>query len=242
MRSTVFHTGIGPDKAHFETTYDGFTLGVSTEQNDRDNNEDYAVLFVTQNGVIIGAVCDGLGGHPNGELASSLVGCMLQEALETTELFEETFEEQVRTMLSPIRDALIAHGDTRDSTLLLAAVFSTGNIWLANVGDCTTAFQQGGKYKVTAIQGDGRSTVYHTMATLNLQYIGIYHWTFDPTQEFHLALMTDGCDTFSPAHAVLLRASELVTKASLLGRRGKRDNATAVTVQKLPIEASASVE
>lgn len=204
----------------------------ASKKNDRDNQEDAAFVFpLGYNDVLIGLVCDGLGGHPHGELASNEVVDTLYTVLADQELTAELFEPAVTQALIEASTKLKDHLDGRDSTLLLAAVFPReGVIRLANVGDGMAVFRQQDVYKLTTIQGNGAAWVWHTVHELAPEYIGWYTWDFNPAEPFNLALMSDGCDPLPPQHAVNMTADRIVEKASLLGRRGLRDNATAITI------------
>ena len=54
--------------------------------NYRDNNEDNTDFFKKSNGDFIGVICDGMGGHPHGEIASKIAVQELINHFKRTDL------------------------------------------------------------------------------------------------------------------------------------------------------------
>lgn len=54
--------------------------------NYRDNNEDSVNFFKKKNGDFLGVICDGMGGHPHGEVASKLAVRELVQNFKQTDL------------------------------------------------------------------------------------------------------------------------------------------------------------
>lgn len=118
--------------------------------NYRKMNQDYLAFAENKNGDAFGIVCDGMGGHAHGEVASKIA----------VEKFIELFKEQnfsslnqnqinrwLRNCVSHILNDMIEHSDehfeTKDmGTTLTAILFTCGHAYVINIGDSRT-------YKVT---------------------------------------------------------------------------------------------
>jgi serine/threonine protein phosphatase PrpC len=97
---------------------------------------------------LIAIVCDGVGGHEAGELASALVtssvGAALGQWASGTSLFEEeNFNRQVQHLLQGIDQSLATFADEQNhekkaATTLTAAWFHDHQVSIINVGDSRT--------------------------------------------------------------------------------------------------------
>lgn len=113
--------------------------------NYRDNNEDYTDFFKKSNGDFIGVICDGMGGHPHGEVASKIAVQELIKAFKQTDLssFQELdINEWFKRVLLEILKTMQRHAqinpETWDMGTTLAALIvsaSAKKAYTVNVGD-----------------------------------------------------------------------------------------------------------
>ena len=115
----------------------------------RSNNEDYCqVVANPEVGRYLFVVCDGMGGHAMGEVASQVVGSTICEYWEQAS-FEEGVEPVLQTAFKLASDALDAKADVlrkveMGTTLVLAAI--DGNLlYIAHSGDSRAYLLQNGE-------------------------------------------------------------------------------------------------
>lgn len=105
----------------------------------RSNNEDYCqVVANPEVGRYLFVVCDGMGGHAMGEVASQVVGSAICEYWERAS-FEEGVEPVLQTSFKLASDALdakanVLHKVEMGTTLVLAAIDSN-QLYIAHSGD-----------------------------------------------------------------------------------------------------------
>ena len=115
----------------------------------RTNNEDYIqIVGNPDDGRYLFVVCDGMGGHVMGELASQVVGSTICEYWEQAS-FDEGMEPVLNTAFKLASDALDAKADVlhkveMGTTLVLAAI--DGNkLTIAHAGDSKAYLLQHGE-------------------------------------------------------------------------------------------------
>ena len=114
----------------------------------RSNNEDYCqVVDNPEVGRYLFVVCDGMGGHAMGEVASQVVGSAICEYWERAS-FEEGVEPVLQTSFKLASDALdakanVLHKVEMGTTLVLAAIDSN-QLYIAHSGDSRAYLLQTG--------------------------------------------------------------------------------------------------
>lgn len=115
----------------------------------RTNNEDYIqIVGNPDDGRYLFVVCDGMGGHAMGEVASQVVGSTICEYWEHAS-FDEGMEPVLNTAFKQASDALDAKADVlhkveMGTTLVLAAI--DGNkLTIAHAGDSRAYLLQHGE-------------------------------------------------------------------------------------------------
>lgn len=107
----------------------------------RKNNQDYAGHFKNTKGITLVVVCDGMGGHKAGDVASEMAVSHLGHAWEESQL--TTSEEVTKWMLKHIsieNERIVGKSnqysdlDGMGTTLVAAALFDS-EIVIANIGD-----------------------------------------------------------------------------------------------------------
>lgn len=115
----------------------------------RSNNEDYCqVVDNPEVGRYLFVVCDGMGGHAMGEVASQVVGSAICEYWERAS-FEEGVEPVLQTSFKLASDALdakanVLHKVEMGTTLVLAAIDSN-QLYIAHSGDSRAYLLQNGE-------------------------------------------------------------------------------------------------
>lgn len=138
--------------------------------NYRTTNQD-AVLYLTNNtGQVIGAVCDGLGGHKCGEVASNMAITMLKKFFQITDFTKLTHDKQIHTWLQEKIDAIqgemnnfsLTNEQAIDmGTTMVVTLISNNKVYLVNIGDSRI-------YQYSK-QGLKQLTVDHNILNLYLQ-------------------------------------------------------------------------
>lgn len=229
---TMVITECNKDLQKLQAVIGNYTCELGSLTNDRDSNEDSAAFFTTANNILVGLVCDGLGGHEHGELASWETAQYIIEQLQDIELTPENFQSVLQDITDRASDLLVCHGDNRDTTLTLAAVFP-GEISVLQVGDSSAALTQDLAAHRTVPQGSGNE-VFHTVGGFFSSPGCWSRWKLTPREQFRLVLATDGCDHVGGVSRTSLDAYALCEKAAASGKAGRRDNATAVTIAYRP--------
>ncbi len=115
----------------------------------RRDNEDYCkVVEDSKNNRYLFVVCDGMGGHAMGEVASQVVGSTICEYWEQAS-FEEGVEPVLQTAFNLASDALdakanVLHKVEMGTTLVLAAIDSN-QLYIAHSGDSRAYLLQNGE-------------------------------------------------------------------------------------------------
>ncbi len=101
----------------------------------RSTQED-AVAYMPAAGGMLGVVCDGMGGHEDGESASGVVTAAFMCAFEESALTDD-IPSRLQEALYLANDALVAsqHEPGESGTTLLAVFIRDGKLWWISVGD-----------------------------------------------------------------------------------------------------------
>lgn len=108
----------------------------------RQLNEDQVYSRVNANGVALGVVCDGLGGHSSGEVASAITVEVFQEAFQklTKELSVEEAKQWLKQTIESAHRSVLEQTRLNSeffgmSTTVVAVLVFNGEVVVANVGD-----------------------------------------------------------------------------------------------------------
>ena len=111
-----------------------------TIRNKRDKNEDALCVGFTKNNVLVVAVCDGLGGHPDGEKASHLVTGKL-DAFKEIDLTPENIRHSVVTVVGNMKPDL--NGIFKDFVLIQTMLYGIKLYQTCIKSPLTSNFQAG---------------------------------------------------------------------------------------------------
>ena len=108
----------------------------------RSHNEDYGAVAKNRSGTLLAVVCDGMGGHKAGDVASRMAGELLQKAWEETEEITtgEEAESWFRTHIQEINEKIFARSQEEEElqgmgTTIVSAICTDTFATIANVGD-----------------------------------------------------------------------------------------------------------
>lgn len=117
-------------------------IGLSDIGLSRQVNEDSFLITENQNGDLLVAVCDGIGGSAAGEVASGLAVSLLQEQFEKAEPFHKDYEvdEWLRLALNRTNDQIFAKSmwskkNRGMGTTAVGAIITKIGTYIFNVGD-----------------------------------------------------------------------------------------------------------
>lgn len=112
-----------------------------THQGKRETNQDYVETFINQSEQLLALLCDGMGGHNAGDVASEMAVLQLGNSWRETSFFQkDTTEKWLYTAINKenkrIYDAARAFHDLDGmGTTLVSAAFLDETIIISNVGD-----------------------------------------------------------------------------------------------------------
>lgn len=108
----------------------------------RAHNEDYAGVSVYHADVLLAVVCDGMGGHAAGDVASRMAGELLQKAWEEADAITTSGEAEqwFRTNIQKVNDQIFSLSSRDESlkgmgTTIVSAICTEKFATIANVGD-----------------------------------------------------------------------------------------------------------
>lgn len=108
----------------------------------RHKNEDAALALQNKDGVSFLVVCDGMGGHDNGDIASGLAVSSLQASFEKKKSFGSVLlaKNWLLRAIKKANKAIYSHvadnsSPTRMGTTLVVALIYRGHLLYANMGD-----------------------------------------------------------------------------------------------------------
>ena len=135
---------------------------IITNRGGRDNNEDF-ISSAESKGIWCYVLCDGLGGHEGGEVASRLVGeTICAEFEKKPELSKKAAEEYIEAAANALITKRIVTPDLYDMSTTVTLLLTDGEraVW-AHVGDSRVYFITGGE--ISLITDD------HSMAFMEFQ-------------------------------------------------------------------------
>ncbi len=108
----------------------------------RSHNEDNGGIFVNKDGTMLAVVCDGMGGHQAGEVASERAVSHIKEMWEETIHISspEPAEIWLKTFILQTNQLLFEHANSHEEclgmgTTIVAAILGDSFVTLAHVGD-----------------------------------------------------------------------------------------------------------
>ncbi|WP_339145769.1 MULTISPECIES: Stp1/IreP family PP2C-type Ser/Thr phosphatase [unclassified Sutcliffiella] len=108
----------------------------------RSHNEDNGGIFVNKDGTMLAVVCDGMGGHQAGEVASERAVSHIKEMWEETINISspEPAEIWLKTFILQTNQSLFEHANSHEEchgmgTTIVAAILGDSFVTLAHVGD-----------------------------------------------------------------------------------------------------------
>lgn len=110
----------------------------------RKENQDSFIFLKNKTGQVLAVVCDGLGGHSCGDIASSMAVSMLQDFFHKTEWKKIRTDEQVETWLrtniekiqQEMNEYSIGHEEANDmGTTMVITLIANHKAYLVNIGD-----------------------------------------------------------------------------------------------------------
>ncbi|WP_342275712.1 PP2C family protein-serine/threonine phosphatase [Spiroplasma endosymbiont of Nebria brevicollis] len=112
--------------------------------NYRKNNQDAALYIANKTGQSLAAVCDGLGGHKCGEIASNMAINMLKKFFQTTDFTKLKHDMQIhawlQTQIDTIHEAMyeysLSNHEAMDmGTTMVIVLIANNKAYLVNIGD-----------------------------------------------------------------------------------------------------------
>lgn len=131
---------------------------VKTDRGKRKDNQDYTATFFNQSNVLLAILCDGLGGHQAGDIASEMavsqIGNSWEQTIFTSEdtyLIQTWLKEVINRENTRIFEAANAYPDLAGmGTTLVAGVILEKIVLFANIGDSRAyTYQDNGLTLVT---------------------------------------------------------------------------------------------
>ncbi|TDM03977.1 Stp1/IreP family PP2C-type Ser/Thr phosphatase [Macrococcus carouselicus] len=107
----------------------------------RDRNEDAGGVFINHTGQKMLVICDGMGGHNSGDIASQFVAARLKQHFESENLIEfPQAEDWLKRHIADINRELFDQAHRQDEnkgmgTTLVAALLFDDHVVIANIGD-----------------------------------------------------------------------------------------------------------
>lgn len=131
---------------------------IKTNQGKRKENQDYSGTFFNQSNLLLAILCDGLGGHQAGDIASEMAVSQIGNSwVETnftstdTYLVQKWLNDKINRENNRIFDAANTYSDLAGmGTTLVAGVVLENQVLIANVGDSRAyTYHQGELRQVT---------------------------------------------------------------------------------------------
>lgn len=121
--------------------------------NVRKENEDYADFFINTDGLYLLVLCDGMGGHQGGDIASQMTVNQLghawkNDSLSTAREASEWLEKHLQIENERIYQTSLGYDDLKGmGTTVVAAIFVDGQCVIASVGDSRAYMLQDGELR-----------------------------------------------------------------------------------------------
>lgn len=129
---------------------------IKTNQGKRKDNQDYTESFYNQSNVLLAVLCDGLGGHQAGDIASEMAVSQIGNAWEKTEfnstdtyIIQKWLSDKINEENIRIFDAASMYSDLSGmGTTLVASVVLKDQVLFANIGDSRAYTYKDGAIKL----------------------------------------------------------------------------------------------
>jgi protein phosphatase len=116
---------------------------LKTNQGKRKDNQDYTQTFFNQSNLLLAVLCDGLGGHQAGDIASEMAVSQIGNAWEATDftmsdtyIVQQWLNKKINEENTRIFEAASTYSDLEGmGTTLVACVVLEEQLLFANVGD-----------------------------------------------------------------------------------------------------------
>ena len=116
---------------------------IKTDQGIRKENQDYTATFFNQSNVLLAILCDGLGGHQAGDIASEMAVSQIGNSWEQTTftssdtyIVQNWLKEVINRENTRIFEAANTYSDLEGmGTTLVAGVVLERQVLFANIGD-----------------------------------------------------------------------------------------------------------
>ena len=116
---------------------------LKTHQGKRKDNQDFVGVFFNQSDLLLAVLCDGLGGHQAGDIASEMAVSQIGNAWEGTNftsrdtyLVQNWLKEKINRENARIYKAASTYSDLEGmGTTLVASVVLKENVLFSNIGD-----------------------------------------------------------------------------------------------------------
>lgn len=116
---------------------------IKTDQGKRKENQDYTATFFNQSNVLLAILCDGLGGHQAGDIASEMAVSQIGNSWEQTTftssdtyIVQNWLKEVINRENTRIFEAANTYSDLEGmGTTLVAGVVLERQVLFANIGD-----------------------------------------------------------------------------------------------------------
>src|SRR5690625_502717 len=128
-------------------------FSLKTHRGKRKDNQDYAGVFFNQSDLLLAVLCDGLGGHQAGDIASEMAVSQIGNAWESTEftardtyLIQNWLKESINNENTRIFEAANTYADLEGmGTTLVACVILKDKALISNIGDSRAYMYADGK-------------------------------------------------------------------------------------------------
>lgn len=116
---------------------------LKTHQGKRKDNQDYTATFFNQSELLLAVLCDGLGGHQAGDIASEMAVSQIGNTWENTDftgidtyIIQKWLNDKINEENARIFEAASTYADLEGmGTTLVACVVLDQQLLFANVGD-----------------------------------------------------------------------------------------------------------
>ena len=129
---------------------------LKTNRGKRKNNQDYTQTFINESNLLLAVLCDGLGGHQAGDIASEMAVSQIGNAWEKTTYTEtdtyvvqQWLNKRINAENTRIFEASSTYSDLEGmGTTLVACVVLEKQLLFANIGDSRAYTYSDGKMQL----------------------------------------------------------------------------------------------
>lgn len=214
-----------------------YKLTICSTVNARKRNEDSFLFWVDKNNNFLSVVCDGLGGHPNGEKASQTVIDVFQSMINAGNLsvIDENIKDKLEEAIASASKAIKSSEDSRATTATIAVKFGNKIITL-NIGDSNTKLiiktpDFPTKILVTRRDGIG-AWVANVIGSNSIPELNYQEWTLVDSYPWRLITQSDGLDPVNDTTFINTSSDDIgfEIKAATKKQSPSTDNCTYICV------------